>query len=68
MRYGLKQPDPSKRDDDLKPLTLWCWQFFHPRFHWVGGTEDDNWSPNKAAIESNMKHCEWPTKLLTKSG
>lgn len=46
--------------------TLYCWKFEHPKFGWVGGCDNDRWSPSRIEIESNMRHCEWPSELLIK--
>ena len=63
-----KAKDSVNRTFDSYPegTTIYCWKFYHPTVGAVGGGKDDDWSPNRAEIESRMNHCGHPSKLIEK--
>lgn len=48
------------------PVIEYCWIFLHPIAEWCGGTPDDTWTEDKKTVEQNARHCEWPTKIISR--
>ena len=45
--------------------TVYCWQVLVGN-HWCGGTPDDRWAKDLAAVELLMKHCPYVHRLVTR--